>query len=239
MRWSRAGLDAELRALATAAVGVEAAPANVSTVLGERAGRTRTKHQLHVQGDLTTVTGADGTLVRAVIRALGALAVGAPEGTLTLKALLVLSAGGTATIVDRRLATGLRSLEPGLRRAGARITAVPHVLIRPATGEAVLPDGAGALGVSVAEVDTRWPRQRGDDDLVAGPVPVDRLVYAGRPDPESTAAAVADMAPMLRDGTGRLRTDDVAALTAFAGAVEHEVAATADRTRLRRALGLG
>jgi hypothetical protein len=227
-----------VRALAPAALGIGPAPPNLSVVLGERSGRTRSKHQLHVQGELSTITAADGTLVRAVVRALGSLAADAPEGRLTVNAVPVIGPRGAATIVDRRLVTELRRLEPVVRRAGAHVVDVTRVVVRSDTSSAILPDGAGALGVSVAAIDRRWPRARGDDDLRAGEVRVGRIVYAGRPDPESPAAAIADMASMVRDG-GRLRTDDIAALAALARAVECHPAAGRDRARLRRALGVG
>jgi hypothetical protein len=215
VRWNRAGLDAELRALAAGALGAQDAPANVSIVLGERTGRQRSKHQIHVQGRLLGTTTSDGGVIRAVIRALGALAGGSAPGTLSLDAFLVVDSNGRAVAVDRRLAADMQRLGPRLGRGGGHIVHLPHLEVRPHSGTAVLPDGAAGAGISLEALETRWPLEPGDDDLASGEVPLAAFLYAGRPDPESPAHAVAEMVPMLRDPTGRVDRSDVAALAAL------------------------
>ena len=121
IRWSRSGLDAELRILAGAALGVQDAPPNISVVLGERTGRTRTKHELHVQGQLSSMISSDSGLIRAIIRALGALAAEPPPGSFSVNAFLMIDADGTAVAVDRRLADDVRRLGPKVRRSGQRV----------------------------------------------------------------------------------------------------------------------
>ncbi len=116
VRWSSGGLDAELRALAAGALGVGDAPANVSVVLGERTGRTRSKHQIHVQGQLSGMISSDSGLIRAVIRALGAIAIEPPPGSLSLHAFLVIDPDGGAVAIDRRLVADVRRLGPKVRR---------------------------------------------------------------------------------------------------------------------------
>jgi hypothetical protein len=238
VRWSRSGLDAELRALATGALGVQDAPANISIVLGERTGRTRSKHQLHVQGQLSSMISGDGGLIRAVIRTLGALAAEPPPGSLSLNVLLLVDPDGTAVAVDRRLATDLRRLGPAVRRSGRRVLQSPHLDIWPDRGTAMLPDGATAAGVSLEALAARWPLQRGDDDLTAGEVAISGFVYAGHPDPESRAHAVADMVPMLRDPTGRINRTEVAQLAALTTQLQLAGVFIQDRGRLAAALGL-
>jgi hypothetical protein len=214
VRWSRGGLDAELRALAAGALGVGDAPANLSIVLGERTGRTRSKHQLHVQGQLSSMISGDSGLIRAVIRALGALGAEPSPGSLSLNAFLVVGPDG-AVAVDRRLAADVRRLGPMVRRLGRRVLQLPHLDVWSDRGTAVLPDGATAAGVSREALDARWPPEPGDDDLAAGEVPITQFVYAGRPEPESRADAVADMLPMLRDPSGRVDRTKVAPLAAL------------------------
>jgi hypothetical protein len=238
VRWSRGGLDAELRALAAGALGVQNAPANVSIVLGERAGRTRSKHQLHVQGQLSSMISGDSGLIRAVIRALGALAVEPPPGSLSLNAFVVVDSDGAAVAVDRRLAADLRRLGPMVRRSGRRVLQSPHLNVWPDRGTAVLPDGATAAGVSVEALDARWPLESGDDDLAAGEVAITRFVYAGRPEPASRADAMADMVPMLRDPTGRVDRTEVAQLAALTAHLPVGGVVMQDRGRLAAVLGL-
>jgi len=238
VRWSRGGLDAELRALAAGALGVQAAPANISVVLGERTGRTRSKHQVHIQGHLSSLISEDGGLIRAVIRALGALASGSPVGSLSLDAFLVLDPGRVAVAVDRRLAADVRGLEPQLRRRGRRVLELPRLDVLPDSGRAVLPDGAAAIGVSLEALDARWPLESGDDDLVAGELPITRFVYAGHPDAPSRADATAEMVPMVRDQTGRVSRAVVAQLAALTGHVRVSGVLPGDRGRLAGTLGL-
>jgi hypothetical protein len=238
VRWSRAGLDAELRALATGALGLQDAPANLSIVLGGRTGRTRSKHQLHVQGQLSSMISGDGGLIRAVLRALGALAAEPQPGSLLLDAFLVLDPAGTVVAVDRRLAADVRRLGPVVRRRGRRIIQAPHLVVRPDRATAVLPDGPGAAGVSVEALDARWPLERGDDDLAAGEVAIARFVYAGSPEPESRGHAVADMVWMLRDPAGRVDRTEVAQLAALTAHVPVTGVLMQDRGRLAAVLGL-
>jgi hypothetical protein len=238
VRWSQRGLDAELRALAAGALGVQDAPANVSIVLGERMGRTRSKHQLHVQGRLSSMISSDGGLIRAVIRVLGALAAGRPPGSLSLDAFLVVDPDGTGVAVDGRLADDVRRLGPKVRRSGRRVLKPPRLDVRPDRATAILADGAAAAGVSVAALDARWPLEPGDDDLTAGEVAVTRFVYAGRPEPESRADAVADMLSMLRDVTGRVDRTEVAQLAALTDHLPLEGIPMGDRGRLATVLGL-
>jgi hypothetical protein len=238
VRWSRAGLDAELRALAGGALGVQEAPANVSVVLGERTGRTRSKHELHVQGHLSSMIGSDGGLLRAVIRALGALAAEPPPGSLPLDAFLVIDPEGEVVAVDRRLAADVRRLGPALRRRGRRVIQAPHLVVRPDRGTAVLPDAAAAAGLSEAALDDRWPLERGDDDLAAGEMTITRFVYAGSPEPESRRHAVADMLWMLRDPTGRVDRAQVTQLAALTAHVPGSGVFMQDRGRLAAVLGL-
>ena len=238
VRWSRGGLDAELRAVASAARGVQEAPANISVVLGQSTGRTRSKHQLYVQGRLRGMISGDGGLIRAVIRALAGLAGEPPPGCLVLDAVVALDPSGAAVAIDRRLAADLRRLGPHLRRGGWRVLQLPHLDVRPEAAIAVLPDGAAAAGVSVADLDARWPLEPGEDDLSAGEVTITRFVYAGRSGPESRADAVSDMLAMLRDPAGRVDRAEVAQLAALSALVELRGLATGDRPRLSDALGL-
>lgn len=238
VRWSRGGLDVELRALASGALGVQDAPENISIVLGESTGRTRSKHQLHVQGHLTSMISGDGGLVRAVIRALGALGAESPPGSLTLNAFLVLDRSGAGVAVDARLATDVRRLGPHLRRGGRRVLQLPDLAVWPDRAVATVPDGATAAGVSVAALDARWPLKPGDDDLAAGEVALTRFVYAGRPEPESRADAVADMLAVLRDATGRVDRREVARLADLTAHLELSGLAAGDRDRLSALLGL-
>jgi hypothetical protein len=238
VRWNRPGLDAELRALASGAIGVEEGPPNISIVLGERTGRTRSKHQLHVQGRLSNTISSDGGLIRAVIRALGALASGPPPGSLSVDAMLVVDADRVAVAVDRRLARDLRDLEPRLRRGGLRTIELPHLDVWPDRATAVLPDGPAGVGISIKELDSRWPPERGDDDLVAGEVAISRFVYVGRPEPESRGHTVADMVPMLRNSTGRVKRADVVRLVALSAELPLSAVPISGRARLATVLGL-
>jgi hypothetical protein len=227
VRWSRRGLDAELRGLASNAVGIQNAPPNISVVLGERTGPARSKHQLHVQGQLTSMISGDGGLVRAVVRALGALAAPPAPGTLSIGAFLVIEPDGAAVAIDRRLAADVRRLGPRLRRADRRVIHVPRLDVRPEDGTAILPDA-----------DARWPLQRGDDDLTAGELVISRLIYAGRSKPESHGDAVADMVPMVRDQTGRVTRADVAGIAALTTHFALDGVLIQDRARLAALLGL-
>ncbi len=238
VRWSRAGLDAELRALATSALGVQPAPANLSIVLGGNTGRTRSKHQLHVQGQLSSMIRGDGGLIRAVIRTLGALAAEPPAGSLSLNAFLMVNRDGTAAAIDRRLAPDLRRLDPMIRRRGRRVVQVPRLDVWPDSAKVVLPDGATAAGVSVHALNARWPLERGEDDLSAGEVAITRLVYAGQPGPESRGHAVADLLPMLRDPTGRVDRVKVARLAELTEHLQLSGLFMQDRGRLAAVLGL-
>lgn len=238
VRWSRSGLDAELRSMAAGALGVQDAPPNVSVVVGERTGRTRSKHQLHVQGHLTSQISGDGGLLRALIRALGALASRPEPGTLLIGAFLVIEPDGAAVAVDQRLAADVRLLGPRLRRSGRRVIHVPHLGVRPDQGTAVLPDAATAVGVSVEALDARWPQEPGDDDLAAGELAITRLIHAGRPKPESRGDAVSDMVPMVRDRTGRVSRADVTQLAALTARLPLDGVLIRDRERLAAVLGL-
>ncbi|HEV3364904.1 MAG TPA: hypothetical protein VG795_12345 [Acidimicrobiia bacterium] len=238
VRWSRPGLDSELRALASGALGVQDAPANISIVVGEQTGRTRSKHELHIQGQLSSTTSSDGGLIRAVIRALGALAAEPPPGSVLVDALLVIDPDGNTIAVDRRLAADVRRLGPALRRRGGRLIQPSRLVVRPDRGAAVLPDATEALGVPVEAVDARWPLEPGDDDLTSGEVTVTRFVYAGRAEPESRADALADMLWMVRDRTGRVERTAVARFAAFTDHFPLEAVVRPDRGRLAGALGL-
>lgn len=224
--------------MAAGALGVGHAPANLSVVLGGTTGRTRSKHQLHVQGQLSSMISGDGGLIRAVIRSLGALAAEPPAGTLSLNAFLIVDPGGRAVAVDRRLAADLRRLGPAVRRRGLTVVQVPQLDLWPDRATAVLPDGPAAIGVSRVALDARWPAHPGDDDLAAGEVTVARFVYAGRPEPESRADAVADMVWMLRDPTGRVGRTGVEQLAAVTSRVGLSGVLMLDRTRLAAVLGL-
>ena len=238
VRWSRRGLDADLRALAGAARGLQEAPPNLSIVVGETAGRSRTKHQLHVQGHLSSMISGDGGLIRAVIRALGALAVDPPPGSLRLDAFVMVDAGGAVVAVDRRLSADVRILGPSVRRRGWRVIHLPHLAAWPDRGTAVLPDGAAAIGVARSAIDARWPLEPGDDDLAAGEVTITRFVYAGRAEPESRGDGVADMVPMVRDPTNRVHRTDVAQLAALTAHLPIDGVLMRDRARLSALLGL-
>jgi hypothetical protein len=180
----------------------------------------------------------DGGLIRSVIRALAALAVEPPPGSLSLNALLVVDPDGTAVAVDRALAYDLRRLGPLLRRHGRRVLQLPHLDVRPELGIAVLPDAAAAVGVSMDVLNDRWPLERGADDLAAGDVALARFAYHGRPEPPSRADAVADMVPMLRDPTGRVDRTEVAQLAALTADLQLECVLIGDRDRLGAVLGL-
>ena len=238
VRWSQRGLDSELRALAGAALGVQDAPANLSIVVGESGGRTRAKHQLHVQSRLLNVIRSDGGLVRAVIRVLATMGVEPPPGTLPLNALLLVGPDGTAVAVDSRLSIDVRPLGTRLRQEGLRIVHPPRLDLDPDRAVAVLGDPAAALGVSRLALAQRWPIGPEDDDLVAGEVRIARFVYVGRPEPESRADAIADMLAMLRDPTGRLDRDQVAKLVALTADLELRGVFVGDRRRLAALLGV-
>ncbi len=207
-------------------------------VVGERTGRTRLKHELHVQGHLSSMISSDGGLVRAVIRALGTLATEPLGGSLLLDAFLLIDPDGTAVVVDRRLAGGLRRLGPKLRRARRRVIHLPHLDVWPDRATAVVPDAAAATGVSVESLDARWPLEPGDDDLVAGEAAISRMIYAGRPHPESRADATAEMVPLLRDPTGRVARAKVAHLAALTARVPFDGVFKHDQPRLAAVLGL-
>jgi hypothetical protein len=238
VRWSRSGLDAELRGLASGALGVQEAPPNISIVLGEQTGRKRSKHQLHIQGRLSSTFSTDGSLIRAVVRMLGALAGEPPTGSLSLGAMLMMDADGVAVVVDRRLGRDLRDLAPRVRRNGWRVIELPHLAVRRDRPMAILPDSCAAIGVSADELDARWPPERGEDDLRAGEVSISRFVYAGRPEPESRGHSVADMVPMVRDSTGRVRHGDVGSLVSLTAGLPLSGVLMPAGDRLAAALGL-
>ena len=238
VRWTRAGLDRELRALADGALGAHDAPANLSIVVGESAGTNRSKHHLYVQGQPLSSIDGDGSLIRTVIRMLGALAADPAPGSVSLQAFLVVEPGVAAIAVDRRLASDLGRLEPLLRRRGRSVLRLPRLDVWPDRGTAALPDAATAVAVSREALDARWPAQPGDDDLAAGEVVITRVAYAGLPEPGSRADVVAAMMPMVRDPTGRVARTDAAGLAAFAAHVEVHGVVSGGRNRLAALLGL-
>lgn len=238
VRWSRAGLDEELRRLARSSLGVQDAPPNLSVVVGETSGRTSTKHNLYVQGQLASTTRSEGALVRAIIRALAALGTAIPDDTLTINAFLLIDPMGAVTAVDRRLTADFRHLEPRLRRSGHRAVDAPHLCVRPEAPTVVLPDTRRTVAIELDELDRRWPREKWDDDLLAGDLALSRLVYGGHPDPQSLSAAVADMVSLVRDARGRVATDAVVLLAELAGRVETEGVPGQDPKTLSRALGI-
>jgi hypothetical protein len=238
VRWSSAGLDAELRALCSNSIGIQEAPGNISVVLGTEAGGTRSKHQLHVQGQLLSTIDGDGGLIRAVIRALGTLAVDAPSGTISLHASLVVEPGVGAIAVDRRLDADLQRLAPLLRRRGRRVLWLPRLDVWAGRGSAALADAAAAAGVSVADLETRWPLQPGDDDLASGDVTITRFVYAGLPDPPSRLHVVAGMVPMASDESNRIARDDVARLADLVATVPSDGLISGSRNQLAALLGI-
>ena len=238
VRWTSGGLDAELRAIAGTALGVQEAPPNLSIVLGDSEGRTRSKHQLHVQGQLLSAVAGDGGLVRAVIRALGALAAEPPSGTFPLNACLVVEPGGSAVAVDWRLTAELQQLEPLLRRRGRLLLRLPLLHVWPDRRAAWLPDAPAAVGVSVSDLDARWPLEPGDDGLKAGEVPIHRFVFPGPPTLESPAEKVAAIVPTLRDPSNRVGRGDVARLATLTADLAVDAMLMGDRSRLARLLGL-
>jgi hypothetical protein len=238
VRWTRAGLDSELRALSDGALGAQDAPANLSIVVGESAGRNRSKHHLYVQGQPLGSFDGDGSLIRAVIRMLGALAADRPAGSLSLNAFLVVDPGIAAIAVDRRLAADLDRLEPMLRRRGRSVLRLARLDMWPDRGVAALLDAATAVGVSVEAVDACWPARPGDDALVSGAMPISRIVYAGLPEPGSRADLVAAMVPMVRDPTGRVARTNAAALAALAAHVDVKAVVSGSRGRLATLLDL-
>ena len=238
VRWTQAGLDAELRALCRGALGVQEAPANISIVLGRLVGGVRSKHQIHVQGQLLSTITDDGSLIRLIIRMLGALATEPVPGTVSLQAFLVVEPSVSAIAVDRRLGPELHRLEPLLRRSGRHVLRLPRLDIWPDRGTAALPDAASAVGVSLAALNARWPVQPGDDDLSAGEEAITRIVHAGPPESGSRADVVAAMVPMVRDPTGRVALTDVAGLAALATHVAADPVVSGDRGRLAALLGL-
>ena len=181
---------------------------------------------------------SDTGLVRAVVRALGALAAESPPGSLSLDAFLVVDPDGATVAVDRRLAADVRRLGPRIRHSGRRVIQLPHLSTWPNRGTAVLPDAATAVGVAVEALDARWPVEQGDDDLAAGEVAIARFVYAGKAEPESRADAVADMVPMLRNPSGRVDRAEVAQLAALSARLPVVGVRMQDRGRLASALGL-
>jgi hypothetical protein len=239
VRWTHGGLDAELRALAAGALGVEDAPANVSIVVADASGPARSKHQLHAQGHLLSLISGDGGLIRAVVRALGALAIDPPLGTLSLNASLVINPGAAdAVAVDRRLTGDLQRLEPLLRRRGRRVLQLPSLHVWPDRGTAWLPDGAAAAGVPLEGLNARWPLESGDDDLAAGEVTIARLIYAGHPESASRPDAVAAMVAMVRDPDERVRAADVAQLAALTDRVQAGGVLNGDQDRFAAMLDL-
>lgn len=231
-------MDAQLRELCEGALGLGDAPSNVSIVVGEAKGRTRSKHHLYVQGQPMIVGATDGSLVRAVLRCIAGLATDMVVGGLALRAVLVISPEGDAIVVDRRLGPGLERLEPRLRRSGHQIISPPWLVALPESGVVVLPDVTPSVGVSVAEVDDRWPRSGTDDALSSEPRRIARIVYAGQPEAASSAAEVAQMVPLVWDGDGRVRTADVAELVVLGRAAHTTGAVVGDLASLRGALGL-
>jgi hypothetical protein len=238
VRWTQGGLDAELRALADAALGMQDAPANISIVLGQSTGRSRSKHQLHVQGHLLTMVDGDGGLVRAVIRALSALAGDPPPGSLRLNASLVIDDDNAAVAVDWRLTADLQQLGPLLRRRGRRVLHLPRLHVLPDRGSAWLADPAAVVGLTRENLDARWPLEPGDDDLAAGDVAITRLVYAGPPELVSRPERVAALVPTVRDATDRVTRGDVAHLARLTAGLPVDGVVMGDRTRLVGLLGL-
>ncbi len=238
VRWSSGGLDAELRALCSSSIGIQEAPGNISIVLGTEIGGTRSKHQLHVQGQLLSTIDGDGGLIRAVIRTLGTLTVDAPSGTIPLHASLVVYPGVGAIAVDRRLDADLQRLAPLLRRRGRQVLGLPRLDVWPDRGAAALPDAPAAAGVSMTALDARWPLQPGDDDLTSGDVTITRFIYAGLPEPPSRLHVVAGMVPMGSDASNRIARGDVAGLAALAATVPSDGLISGSRNQLAALLGV-
>lgn len=236
MRWSGPGFAEELRGLCTSARGPQPAPPNVSVVVGERKGRSRTKHYVYAQGTQLLVTSHDAAVIRAVIRALSILGTEPPEGTLPLRAVLLLHADGTATAVDGRLTEHVNVSAAHLARGGHRLIATPRLALRPAAASVELPEWECSVGVSPEELNRRHPLGREGDPMISGTVRLKRFAHIAKVPPSSLAAAIAEVVPLTTNGARTARTDDVARLADLAGRVRFDFAPGWDPKLVRAVL---
>jgi hypothetical protein len=234
VRWSRSGLSAQLRALVGESPAAGAAPWNLSVVVGEAKGTTRSKHQLHVQGRFSLAFADDGRLLRSMLRMLGVLGSVAPPGSLTVNAVLVLRPDGSGVVVDHRLVELLQRIEPQLRHGGCRVLYTPWVVLDPAGAAALLPDSIALLGVETNELARRWPSGAADDDLRSGALGIDSFAYLAPRDATSRAAVVAGLTPTVMRADQTTSTEDVELLAQLD--VRAIGITDGDRSRLRSLL---
>jgi hypothetical protein len=238
VRWSEGTLAERLRNVVGTALDPAPAPPNISILVGARRDVGRSKHQMYVQGEIALIASRDGRLVRGVLRAISCLADKPSHTLLPVKASLVVTADGKAIAVDRMLMQTAQALEAGLRRRGATFVDLPILRLDAVNGSVLVPDTATMLAIDRTELEARWARQEGDDDLRAGPVPLDRVVVRGLRDPQSRSTAVAMMMPLLLPPSGRVTTEDVKRLVQLSARVELTPVQPDDVAALRRALGM-
>jgi hypothetical protein len=236
MRWSASVVADALRDVSDTWLRRAAAPPNISIVVGASGGRNREKHRMYVQGRLRLTTAHDDRLVRAVLRAIAALAEVAPTGAVDLDAVVLLDRDGRAVLVDRRLAFDTARMEPRLVRRGWRVVDVPIARVDADTATVTLSDARAVVGTDLRAFDASWPAIDGSDDLAPRRIPIHRIVGIGSGDGESLAVAVAQLAAMAVRADGSLSPADVAAIAEVARCTPCRFVTHIDEGALERAL---
>jgi hypothetical protein len=208
IRWSASGLAAGVQKLIGPNLIDGDSPPNVSVVVGSREGGVTAKHRLHVQGKLVVVTASDERLHRAVVRAVADLASAGPDGTLALRATVVVDADGQAILVDRRLGYDLWNLDRRLRLKDCRTIDTASVNVDVATGSVLLTDVASVVD-HAATPDATSSQLAGLDDLRGGSMPISRVVFSGTSDGGRLAERLAEAAPMTAQPDYSLRIADI------------------------------
>jgi hypothetical protein len=239
VRWTATGLDGTLGAALRADVHDDDAPANITVVVGAAARGVRSKHELYVQGRLVLISASAERITRAVVRALGDLAVTRPADSLALQALVAFDPDGRVTLVDRQLVEQLWALDRPLRRAGWRVVDTAEVYVDLATASVSLSNAADLV------VDGYLTGDRPDsgtsdglDDLRGGQIPIARIVFAGTADGSSMARTLAEAAPLVWQRDSSLRLSDLDALLGVLRRVDYRSSATRSAAALRATLGL-